>query len=67
MPLKRTLYRILCKLDTGFNKFFLYLDSIFIDKHKSVHNQVPAMNGVRPFFSISIKDRYTVFLRHHLM
>jgi len=42
-------------METGFSSMFsLYLDSVFKNKHKLVHNKAPVMNGFVHFFSISI-------------
>lgn len=65
MLVNKTLSKILCKWkqDSAVS-IFLYLDSVFKYKHKLVHNQSPAIIGCVHFFSISISERYTVFLRH---
>ena len=45
-----TLSKILCKWkQDSVISFFLYLDSVFKDKHKLVHNQSPVCNRHRPF------------------
>ncbi len=48
--LKRTLSKILCKWkqDSAVS-LFLYLDSVFKNKHKLIHNQAPVMNRLCPF------------------
>ena len=45
-----TLSKILCKWkqDSAVS-LFLYLDSVFKNKHKLVHNQAPVMNRLCPF------------------
>ena len=45
-----TLSKILCKWkqDSALS-LFLYLDSVFKNKHKLVHNQAPVMNRLCPF------------------
>ena len=49
-------------MKTGFScKFFLYLDSVFKNKHKLVHNPPQFEIGIVHFFSISISEEYTVF------
>ena len=46
----RTLSKILCKWkqDSAVS-LFLYLDSVFKNKHKLIHNQAPVMNRLCPF------------------
>ena len=45
-----TLSKILCKWkqDSAVS-LFLYLDSVFKNKHKLIHNQAPVMNRLCPF------------------
>ena len=45
-----TLYKILCKWkqDSAVS-LSLYLDSVFKNKHKLIHNQAPVMNRLCPF------------------
>ena len=47
---KGTLSKILCKWkqDSAVS-LFLYLDSVFKNKHKLIHNQAPVMNRLCPF------------------
>ena len=47
---KLTLSKILCKWkqDSAVS-LFLYLDSVFKNKHKLIHNQAPVMNRLCPF------------------
>ena len=46
----KTLSKILCKWkQDSVISFSLYLDSVFKDKHKLVHNQSPVCNRHRPF------------------
>ena len=47
---KRTLSKILCKWkqDSAVS-LFLYLNSVFKNKHKLIHNQAPVMNRLCPF------------------
>ena len=47
---KKTLSKILCKWkqDSAVS-LFLYLDSVFKNKHKLIHNQAPVMNRLCPF------------------
>ena len=47
---KTTLSKILCKWkqDSALS-LFLYLDSVFKNKHKLIHNQAPVMNRLCPF------------------
>lgn len=47
---KSTLSKILCKWkqDSAVS-LFLYLDSVFKNKHKLIHNQAPVMNRLCPF------------------
>ena len=47
---KSTLSKILCKWkqDSAVS-LFLYLNSVFKNKHKLVHNQAPVMNRLCPF------------------
>ena len=47
---KVTLSKILCKWkqDSAVS-LFLYLDSVFKNKHKLIHNQAPVMNRLCPF------------------
>jgi len=49
-PIKKTLSKILCKWkqDSAVS-LFLYLDSVFKNKHKLIHNQAPVMNRLCPF------------------
>lgn len=53
-----TLSKILCKWkqDSAVS-LFLYLNSVFKNKHKLVHNQASVMNSCVHFFSISITER----------
>ena len=46
----QTLSKILCKWkqDSAVS-LFLYLDSVFKNKHKLIHNQAPVMNRLCPF------------------
>ena len=46
----KTLSKILCKWkqDSAVS-LFLYLDSVFKNKHKLIHNQAPVMNRLCPF------------------
>ena len=45
-----TLSKILCKWkQDSVVSFFLYLDSVFKNKHKLIHNQSPVMNRLCPF------------------
>ena len=45
-----TLSKILCKWkQDSVVSLFLYLDSVFKNKHKLVHNQAPVMNRLCPF------------------
>ena len=45
-----TLSRILCKWkQDSVVSLFLYLDSVFKNKHKLIHNQAPVMNRLCPF------------------
>ena len=48
--LMETLSKILCKWkqDSAVS-LFLYLDSVFKNKHKLIHNQAPVMNRLCPF------------------
>ena len=48
--LNMTLSKILCKWkqDSAVS-LFLYLDSVFKNKHKLIHNQAPVMNRLCPF------------------
>ena len=47
---KETLSRILCKWkQDSVVSLFLYLDSVFKNKHKLIHNQAPVMNRLCPF------------------
>ena len=48
--IKKTLSKILCKWkqDSAVS-LFLYLDSVFKNKHKLIHNQAPVMNRLCPF------------------
>ena len=48
--LSQTLSKILCKWkqDSAVS-LFLYLDSVFKNKHKLIHNQAPVMNRLCPF------------------
>ena len=50
MSLLETLSKILCKWkqDSAVS-LFLYLDSVFKNKHKLIHNQAPVMNRLCPF------------------
>lgn len=50
MPSYLTLSKILCKWkqDSAVS-LFLYLDSVFKNKHKLIHNQAPVMNRLCPF------------------
>ena len=50
IPLSLTLSKILCKWkqDSAVS-LFLYLDSVFKNKHKLIHNQAPVMNRLCPF------------------
>ena len=50
ISLKLTLSKILCKWkqDSAVS-LFLYLDSVFKNKHKLIHNQAPVMNRLCPF------------------
>ena len=47
---RMTLSKILCKWkqDSAVS-LFLYLDSVFKNKHKLIHNQAPVMNRLCPF------------------
>lgn len=46
----RTLSKILCKWEQDSAvSLFLYLDSVFKNKHKLIHNQAPVMNRLCPF------------------
>ena len=46
----KTLSRILCKWkQDSVVSLFLYLDSVFKNKHKLIHNQAPVMNRLCPF------------------
>ena len=46
----QTLSKILCKWkQDSVVGFFLYLDSVFKNKHKLIHNQAPVMNRLCPF------------------
>ena len=46
----KTLSRILCKWkQDSVVSLFLYLDSVFKNKHKLIHNQSPVMNRLCPF------------------
>ena len=46
----KTLSKILCKWkQDSVVSFFLYLDSVFKNKHKLIHNQSPVMNRLCPF------------------
>ena len=47
---RKTLSKILCKWkqDSAVS-LFLYLDSVFKNKHKLIHNQAPVMNRLCPF------------------
>ena len=46
----QTLSKILCKWkQDSVVSFFLYLDSVFKNKHKLIHNQSPVMNRLCPF------------------
>lgn len=47
---QKTLSKILCKWkqDSAVS-LFLYLDSVFKNKHKLIHNQAPVMNRLCPF------------------
>ena len=49
-PFYLTLSKILCKWkqDSAVS-LFLYLDSVFKNKHKLIHNQAPVMNRLCPF------------------
>ena len=48
--LDRTLSKILCKWkQDSVVGFFLYLDSVFKNKHKLIHNQAPVVNRLCPF------------------
>ena len=49
-PIVMTLSKILCKWkqDSAIS-LSLYLDSVFKNKHKLVHNQAPVMNRLCPF------------------
>ena len=48
--LKWTLSKILCKWKQDSAVILsLYLDSIFKNKHKLIHNQAPVMNRLCPF------------------
>ena len=45
-----TLSKILCKWEQDSAvSLFLYLDSVFKNKHKLIHNQAPVMNRLCPF------------------
>ena len=45
-----TLSKILCKWkQDSAVRLFLYLDSVFKNKHKLIHNQAPVMNRLCPF------------------
>ena len=45
-----TLSKILCKWEQdSVVSLFLYLDSVFKNKHKLIHNQAPVMNRLCPF------------------
>ena len=47
---KATLSKILCKWkQDSVVGFFLYLDSVFKNKHKLIHNQAPVVNRLCPF------------------
>ena len=47
---KATLSKILCKWEQDSAvSLFLYLDSVFKNKHKLIHNQAPVMNRLCPF------------------
>ena len=49
-PFMVTLSKILCKWkQDSVVSFFLYLDSVFKNKHKLIHNQSPVMNRLCPF------------------
>ena len=50
LSLKWTLSKILCKWkqDSAVS-LFLYLNSVFKNKHKLIHNQAPVMNRLCPF------------------
>ena len=50
LPIPETLSKILCKWkqDSAVS-LFLYLDSVFKNKHKLIHNQAPVMNRLCPF------------------
>ena len=46
----KTLSKILCKWkQDSVVGFFLYLDSVFKNKHKLIHNQAPVVNRLCPF------------------
>ena len=46
----KTLSKILCKWEQDSAvSLFLYLDSVFKNKHKLIHNQAPVMNRLCPF------------------
>ena len=48
--LEKTLSKILCKWEQDSAvSLFLYLDSVFKNKHKLIHNQAPVMNRLCPF------------------
>ena len=50
MFLNPTLSKILCKWkQDSVVGFFLYLDSVFKNKHKLIHNQAPVVNRLCPF------------------
>ena len=47
---EKTLSKILCKWEQDSAvSLFLYLDSVFKNKHKLIHNQAPVMNRLCPF------------------
>ena len=50
VDIESTLSKILCKWkqDSAVS-LFLYLDSVFKNKHKLIHNQAPVMNRLCPF------------------
>ena len=59
-----TLSKILCKWKQGSAlSLFLYLNSVFKNKHKLVHNQAPVMNRLCPFLrKHSVNYRYWIFI-----
>ena len=46
----RTQFQILCKCkQDSVVSYFLYLDSVFKNEYKLIHNQSPVMNRLCPF------------------